>query len=449
MINDISEFMASFIEIYIAYKLIEVICCHNMNKQNKIKMIISAVFLSVIVITMNQIQLFSYVTVLTSVLCISISASIIYKVKVQYTFSIISFYILCVFLLDFITLSLISVVTDNKGYGKLITIEGGTARIVFLCIVKGELLFIYVLLKKYLHCQIQTQISKFLLFLSIAGFCGVFFLVEETLKAFDKGVVVSWFVFFSVILLLMFTFYYYMEHKKEKTLLEVMHMRNELMEKNFQAIRDVYESNARMFHDINNHVNTLYQLLEGKDYDEALEYIESLEMPIKKLKASIWTGNQVVDSILNSKKEVAEKNQIRFEINAEYPSGTDILSRDISIILGNLIDNAIEACEAGTSEKEKIIKLVIRKIDNMVIIKIKNSLFHPVKISNKKLETIKTDKKMHGWGMKSIELAAQAYDGTVQFTYTDCMFQVVVTLYYEFRNQNVEEETLRISKSQH
>ena len=123
-------------------------------------------------------------------------------------------------------------------------------------------------------------------------------------------------------------------------------MRNHLLEENYKTINAIYMSNAKLHHDLNNHLNVLYQLLEDGNTDEAKEYIKNISTPIMKLSKTVWTGMDVIDVIINSKLEKMKEKAISFEINVEFPQNTNISSHDMCTILGNLLDNAIEAASA-------------------------------------------------------------------------------------------------------
>ena len=431
MIAYVIEFAASFIEVYIAYGILEGIFCLNPDNKFRIRRSCLSLLLTVMIFAINRMVLFSYFPILVTVVWVGLTASKMYKIKIQYVVSIVSFYILCIYLLDFLCLSLVSLILQDDQFAFKIASGVGFTRSWFIILVKIVWVIGYFLVQKCILQRNKLRKMEFLMILSITGFLGVFFLIRETLKSLNIEIAAYWLGFTAVILLLLVSFYYYSEYKKEKEIIRMVQVRSDLMEKNYEAIREAYETNAKLFHDLNNHLNILYQLLKENDYDQAMDYIESLKVPLQNLKTSIWSGNKVVDSILNSKKNQAEKKAVRFEINAEFPQNTDIQSKDVVSILGNLLDNALEACKLASNEQEKWIQVSIRNINNMVVMKVQNSLFGRVQEENNQLKTTKEKSGMQGWGMRSVEAAAEKYDGTVQYFYTDKDFTVVVTLYYE------------------
>ena len=213
-----------------------------------------------------------------------------------------------------------------------------------------------------------------------------------------------------------------------KVQLETIAMRNLLLEENLDTINDVYSSNAKLYHDLNNHFDALYQLLDLNLIDDAKIYIEKISEPMKNLNKVSWTGIDGIDVILNSKLAKAQKYDVELIYNAEYPSNSRIDPSDMSTILSNLIDNAIEAVSKGDHEKK--IKVTIRKINKFLTIQVVNAIFEPIKIKSGNIMTTKSDGALHGWGMKSVKAAAEKYDGTVKYSYDNQLFVVTVLLFF-------------------
>ncbi len=425
------EFLASFVEVYIAYGLLERLFSGEKNKKLIAQRLVLSILLTGMIWGINRIKLFSYFTLLITVAWVSLTALKFYKIKIQYSILVVSFYVLCIYVIDFLCLSMMGFVIDDKQFALKMVNGIGLERSIFIFLAKLLLIAAYFIFKKYVHYKNRYLETKFLLGITITGYLGVFFLVKQTMESLNKNIAAYWLFFAAIILLIFFGMYFYTEIKSKTELIQIIQIRSDLMENDYELVRNAYETNAKLFHDLNNHINTIHQLLITCDYDEAIKYIEELKEPLNTLKTAVWSGNKVVDFILNSKKDQAEKMGIRFEINAEYPSHADIQSKDLVSILGNLLDNAIEACSQGSAQQDKWIKIILRNINNMLIIKIQNSLFNELHIENKSLKTTKNDTKLHGWGVKSVESTAEKYEGTVQYSFTESDFTIVVVLHYD------------------
>ena len=155
-----------------------------------------------------------------------------------------------------------------------------------------------------------------------------------------------------------------------------------------------------------------------------------MRTPIRDISQTVWTGDKTVDYLISSKIALANQQQIRTKVNIEYPHNTNIRSIDLTTILGNLLDNALEAATMAPDELRFLI-LTIRRINDMLIIKVQNGYGDTPTQENGKLQTSKTDKTFHGWGLKSVQTAADRYDGAVSTDYQDGIFQSVVTLSFK------------------
>ncbi len=112
----------------------------------------------------------------------------------------------------------------------------------------------------------------------------------------------------------------------------------------------------------------------------------------------------------------------------EFPQRTNIRSVDLCAILGNLLDNAIEAARQVPDRSGRTVTLTIRRIHQMLVIKVENTFAAAPIQENGGLKTTKTGGGLHGWGLKSARTAAEKYDGTVQTSVSGEVFRAVATL---------------------
>ena len=107
---------------------------------------------------------------------------------------------------------------------------------------------------------------------------------------------------------------------------------------------------------------------------------------------------------------------------------TNIRSVDLCAILGNLLDNAIEAAWQVPDRLGRTVTLTIRRIHQMLVIKVENAFAAAPIQENGGLKTTKTGGGLHGWGLKSARTAAEKYDGTVQTSVSGEVFRAAATL---------------------
>ena len=265
---------------------------------------------------------------------------------------------------------------------------------------------------------------------AVAGLFGVIFLSGQSIIAIDDEQMTTWIIFSMLILVAVLFFYLSRQYEMEKKIAYLEKERNALLMRDYQLLKNTYAANARLFHDFHNHIEALHRYLAKDRTAEAVRYLEGLRSPIEAVTQPVWVGDEAVDYLLNSKIALAASREIQVNCNIEYPQHTNIRSVDLVAILGNLLDNALEAVE-GTEGNMRFINLTIRRINEMLIIKLENGCKAAPVITAGELKTTKPDTDLHGWGLKSVRTTAEYYDGTVETEYGGGRFCTVVTLSYE------------------
>lgn len=183
-------------------------------------------------------------------------------------------------------------------------------------------------------------------------------------------------------------------------------------------------------HDISNHFMIIEDLLQNEKEKDAFSYILKLVNSEKTVPVVYSdTGNIAVDSIINYKLCRAALNGIDVAIDIIIPKELPVEIMDLSTILTNLLDNALQALQKLNDNKKLNIKITYKK--GMLLIRIQNTYNGIVKYENGELVTTKESSEKHGYGMRNIENAASKYDGICQITHDDVIFQSEVLLYID------------------
>lgn len=265
---------------------------------------------------------------------------------------------------------------------------------------------------------------------AVAGLFGAVTLSQQTVLPMDEDEVGTW-IILSMILL--FAVLFYRLSRQRETELELARLREEqaeILERDYAALSRTYDENAKLYHDLHNHLEVLYHCLARGDVREAMQYCEDLRTPIREISQTVWTGDKALDYLISSKVALARQEQIRTEVKIEYPRNTNIRSVDLTTILGNLLNNALEAARMAP-EPLRFLNLTIRRIHEMLIVKVENGYGEAPVQENGALVTSKEDRALHGWGLKSALTAAERYDGSIQTDYADGVFRAVVTLSFQ------------------
>lgn len=191
-------------------------------------------------------------------------------------------------------------------------------------------------------------------------------------------------------------------------------------------IKNQYNEISQVRHDMKQTYSVVMSLLAEKKADEAMEYLKKTEKHIFDFDAAIDVGSDFANAILNAKFSKAKRNGIFIICNADK-NVTGIEQMDLCNLLGNMLDNAIEACEKCSSKKRSI-TVNMRMFNDNYLIEVENTAMESVLENNKQLSTTKSDKSKHGYGVKSIRSIAEKYGGTVNYSQNDDKFRCTVML---------------------
>lgn len=266
---------------------------------------------------------------------------------------------------------------------------------------------------------------------ALAGFMAVVTLSEQNILAIPDDTLDMWMILAMVLLMSVLVFHMNRQYEVEKELAKLKTEQAELLERDYTALNNAYAVNAKLFHDLHNHLGALRQLLFHEKYEKAMAYLDELQEPIREMTDTVWTGDETVDYLINSKAAVAASDGIQLQVEVEYPRHANIRSADLCAILGNLLDNALEAVRKIPEPERRSIKLTIRRINQMLVIKVENYFAEPLAVENGSLKTTKTEAGLHGWGVKSAQTAVEKYDGMIRTTCEGDIFRAVATLSFE------------------
>lgn len=422
------EVIATFLESYLCYQVIHqmLLSSDNTKRENQCLLLLS-IILSAGIIFLNTIKLFSIGTIVLVIVFVCLSYMLLFRCNLFDVLAASGFYYLCLNVIDFFSISVLGMVLQNSQYGMLVTLDYSMYRVMHIILTKVILIFYYMLIKKTIVKKINVITRK--LFLGvIVGFFLVYYLGTMTFKNIDIHITLNWILFLMIIAALCYTLWTYNKYRHEKEKVKIVGIRNDLVVQQYAELLENYKSNARLFHNINNHHLVISNYIKKEKYNEALAYLSEIGESVTELYERVWTSDSTFDFILNYKKQESERLNINCSINTDTIVFDKIDSSDLCSILGNLLDNAIDACKLIKKEK-KWIQINVRKINSIIFIKIENSIgIKPVKI-NYPLMSSKNNKKFHGWGLESVETIIHKLSGTISYNYEDNIFTVIVALF--------------------
>ena len=183
------------------------------------------------------------------------------------------------------------------------------------------------------------------------------------------------------------------------------------------------ESLRRFRHDFKNHAIVVNAMLEQGDTDGAKRYFSGISSDISQTLPMFSTGNSIVNSLLHIKSADAAAYNTEIVFDGMIPA-EGIEPKDMCICVGNLLDNAIEACATLPETEKKTISVSSMIRNNTVLLTVQN----PVGTGKKKLNknqmpaTTKSDKRAHGIGLRNVRDVAKKYNGTLQLSTENGVF---------------------------
>lgn len=195
----------------------------------------------------------------------------------------------------------------------------------------------------------------------------------------------------------------------------------------YKELAEANYETRRFRHDFNNMRIALEQLYADGEYERAMELLSRCSAGINACKPQFDTGNGIADALLTDKQTKAEKqgSSIVFDgmLTPDAPEPTDLC-----VILGNTLDNAIEACEKLPAQQDKTITVSGSCCGGFLFLTVKNPINIPVSIKGGRIATTKDNKTLHGFGLYSLNAVVRKYDGTVKLSADDQTFTAEIEL---------------------
>lgn len=237
-------------------------------------------------------------------------------------------------------------------------------------------------------------------------------------------------VVLAVIIILIILLLVIVENKRKKLLkdnITILEQQMIMQHNYYEEIKSHQEDTRRIRHDIKNHLNIINRLIVEKEYEYAKNYVKNINKKTMEDDVVRVTNNKIIDAILFNKSEICKLKNIKLDLDIRLPEKINIDDFDICVLYGNLLDNAIEACEnidINTQSRYIKVKSIIR--GSSLFINIRNSNNREVYMDGSRFLTNKKDKINHGIGVESVKKTIEKYNGTTKIDYSDIYFNVSI-----------------------
>ena len=197
---------------------------------------------------------------------------------------------------------------------------------------------------------------------------------------------------------------------------------SEILQKHYEEVENMYAKMRGWRHDYRHHIQTMKVHAANGEYEEINRYLEMLDDDLTNVETVIKTGNRMADAILNSKLSIAAKNEITVKAEAKIPVSLSVSELDLCIIIGNLLDNAIDACMELPVEK-RLIRIYMEMKGNFLYLALTNTS------GGKKKKIFRSTKgEGHGLGISRMDAVVEKYGGYITRASEDEAFSTEVLL---------------------
>ena len=195
----------------------------------------------------------------------------------------------------------------------------------------------------------------------------------------------------------------------------------------YQELEQNQQTVRRLRHDMKNHLNIIGTFLRDNEIEQAKEYFQELNQEFAS-NLKVYCPNKIVNAVLNNKEQLALDSNIQCDFQIDLETSPKIDDIDLCSILGNTIDNAIEALRKVSKLSERTLSLKARYTNGFFSYEIKNSKINEIQKKGGRFLTDKIEKEAHGIGLRSVQTIVEKYNGDMDISYTNDTFTVTIMI---------------------
>ncbi|MCM1256687.1 MAG: GHKL domain-containing protein [Roseburia sp.] len=296
-------------------------------------------------------------------------------------------------------------------------------------LLSSFLYIIFVFLIEHFFCVDKMDYISKSSYFNIILILGGSVVLVEILASFDYKSELTLIGLSAICLINVSTFYLYDKVNdvyRETLDSKVMEERIAMHENQSALMKQSQENIRSLWHDMKNHLLLLETYISQAEYEKASQYIKNIQDYMYVPGQHVNSGNYEVDAILNYRLDKAEKMGCQIKTKLKVPDCSFMSDFDLNMILGNLLDNALEALE---HTKNKYLSVELKYEKGILVIRICNSYDGTLQQNGREFVTRKQDRKNHGLGLRNVEQIVKKYNGEQMIQTEDAIFKTSVILY--------------------
>lgn len=206
---------------------------------------------------------------------------------------------------------------------------------------------------------------------------------------------------------------------------------NDLINKQCEEVENMYRQMRGWRHDYKHHIQTMKAHVAMGQFQELEDYLNELDSDLTAVETVIKSGNVRIDAVLNSKLALAKARGIAVNAKAMVPKELAIGEVDLCVIIGNLLDNAIEACVKCEDREKQFIRVYIDILKKQLYIYVSNSTADDIRVQGGRYLSTKigvNKKGYHGFGLMRTDRVVKKYGGYLNRQHEEGVFATEIML---------------------
>ena len=425
MIWNAIEIFVNFFQMYIIYKTFDLFYDKRLESKYTLPLIIILMAALLSFVNHNVVIKDNIIVYISIYVLLYLSTIAIFKGKIVSKAILIFSILFVLFLCELLASALMMILIDSnisKAY------DQGFYRLTIMTISQTMFFYIYIFIKnKTFNKHILFANKKYFILISLILFIN---LVAITVVVWMYGnisfkdniyIIIITVCISALSLLELLLFYNILKNSIQEAEKDKLLFQYEIEGKYYSQINDILEDMRIIKHNLKNSLIIIDTYNKTNQKEKLQKYVDELLNDTNILVVPQIDKENIITSYLSYKVEQAKANEIKVDIENNLTSSINIDKTDICQVIGNIMDNAIEANKKNI---DKYIKLLLYNKDNYMIIKSENPAKEPLLIKDNVILTTKKDTKNHGLGLRSIKKIAEKHNGSLEAELTNEVFQI-------------------------
>lgn len=420
-------------EVWMVYYLIEEILFEKRSEEMKGKIIKwgNIIILGSLLMINRTLAFFSRTMFLLATFITIICIVQVFKEKICTIFIFVIFFNTSLVLLDFVfaysCIELIGVEFAKIVYMEnnsiwaigIFTLARGLTAILLWMLKKESSEEMRIIITTYKNMFFVESIFLYILMLRCQVILVEMALGERKIQGIDKAIFLA--VILTIVILGGFLYIQYVIKRRETDLLR---LHSQMLEERCREMQNT----RQIAHDMKNHIVVLKKFDEEGRGEELHKYIEALYHELTIYETQVWTGIEILDYLLTQKVKMTEQKKISLQIDAQRLESVPFSDLEIISVFGNLLDNAIEACE-NMKSGERWIHLLVKRKNQLFFLKVSNSIEQETDKRSQRNVVRSRREGLHGYGLKNVQQIVERHKGDIESEVMEGKYSVVISVY--------------------